>query len=70
MDDNQLGCYANEIDPIEGEISDEKFRIKSLKTKQNKWWKPNLRLALDGTGDTLSIGTKGKKYGIDADACK
>lgn len=36
MHDARLSWYANEVDPIEGEISYEKFRIKSLKTKQNK----------------------------------
>lgn len=58
MDGARLGWYANEMDPIEGEISDEKFRNKSFKTKQNKWWDPNLRLALGW--DWRSIVTKAK----------
>lgn len=68
MNGARLGWYANEVDPIEGEISEEKFRNKAFKTKQNKWWDPNLRLALGW--DWRSIVTKGKEHGIDADANK
>lgn len=57
------------MDPIEGEISNEKFRIKSLKTTKQMVGS-KLETALDGTGDTLSIVTKGQGHGTGADANK